>query len=113
MKTAKQYISEARKLAEMSADQSAAEFNHDGMARLVIRNGVEASLLCNAIQLLEAGALFEIAGLRRQIADLKARLGEDDMYLLDHIERQLDERDRARDMNEELTCRTCAARQVA
>lgn len=117
MKTAQQYIDEALVDASRGANNSALEYDLDSIARMMIRKGMESDLLRCAIRLLEHDAMFAIDSLKREISGLRTQLAayeaSDAEYRLDHIESQLDARDRASDMNDELACRACAARQVA
>jgi hypothetical protein len=100
MKTAAQRILEAHKLAQQRAEATCEEFgilSQDGGPLHSVLNGLEQFLFKEALYAMEVEASREIQALKDQIKDLKYEMGNfDPMW---DMERKLDNRDRARDMN--------------
>jgi hypothetical protein len=97
VKTAKEMIEEAAKAANEAVGLLEAENGFNRIERLAIRNGVKADMLECSLKLMYNQALFELAGMKRRVAELEAHLGTDEPR--DDFEREIDVRDRARDMN--------------
>lgn len=96
MKTASELINESEVAAAAFAQENR------GSRRADIR-AYQVGWLQECLLQLESEAKLALARrdaqIERMCMELRAREAEDALYRLDHIERQLDERDRARDMN--------------
>jgi hypothetical protein len=101
MKSAKEFIEDASNAAASAAKIYEAENGFNRLERLSVYNGTKASKLECYIKLIYDQHMYELAELKRLVADLESRLGEDEPQW-DEIEVKLDARDRARDMNAEL-----------